>query len=120
MVKNIDSKSDQTMIATGVQVKGNLKCQNDLWFDGLIAGDIEASGNVTIGPNAAVTGNVSGNNLNVAGQVHGNLNVGDGLSLASTAIVQGDIKTKQLEVAGGATISGHLRMEPAEPMGDHA
>ncbi len=120
MAKNINPNTEQTVIATKVQVKGTLICQNDLWFDGLIAGDIEAGGDVTIGPNAVVTGNISGVNLSVAGQVHGNLNALDALSVATTAIVQGDIKTKKLEVAGGASISGNLRMEQAEPTGTPA
>src|SRR5687768_3434124 len=108
-----DPKTTQTVIAIGVQVKGNLKCSNDLWFDGLIAGDIDAGGAVTIGPNASVTGNISGVDLTIAGQVHGNLNIKNFLSVTDGAVVTGDIKTGGLEVAKGAILSGSLQMEPA-------
>ena len=114
MPRGANAKADQTVIAAGVQVKGNLKCAGDLWFDGLIAGDIEAGGNVQIGPNAAVTGNAAGANLNLAGRIQGNVMVAGTLTLAPTGVILGDIKTKQLEVAAGATVSGHLQMEQAE------
>lgn len=115
MAKNPDTKAEHTLIAAGVQVKGNLNCSNDLWFDGIIVGNIDCAGAVMVGPRASVSGNITCDNLTVEGQVQGNLHVRGSLNIGDLAVIKGDIKTRTLEVKDGAYLSGNLEMSDEKP-----
>ncbi|MBI4101201.1 polymer-forming cytoskeletal protein [Candidatus Microgenomates bacterium] len=103
-----------TVIAKSVQVRGNLACENDLWFDGTIAGNITAGGSVTLGSNAHVQGSINCANLEISGQVKGDVNVKDGLGIGATGQLVGDIRTANLAIAKGAVFIGSVSMpQPA-------
>lgn len=112
----------ETVIAYGVNIKGNLECENDLWVDGLIDGNIRCHGNVTIGLNARVEGSISANNVNVAGQVLGDVKALEKLILAQTGRLIGNTKAAGLAVADGGILIGQISMpdaaDPAKDKGD--
>jgi cytoskeletal protein CcmA (bactofilin family) len=56
-----------TVIGTGVTVTGDVSSESDIVIDGTLRGSVKAGGNVTIGVNAQVNGNVAGTNVTVAG-----------------------------------------------------
>jgi cytoskeletal protein CcmA (bactofilin family) len=105
--------SADTVIGSGVKLKGNLVTDGDIVIDGSLQGNINAHGNVTIGVNARITGNISGRNIAIAGNLQGNIKAIEQTSISETGGVTGDINTKSISIGAGAIISGSISMPKA-------
>ncbi len=105
---SFDPDARETVIGHGVQVKGNLESDNDIWIDGTVHGSVRSEGSVGLGSNAQIFGNISAVNLEVDGQVKGNLNVRERLILGPSGRVLGDCKTASLVVNDGAALIGQV------------
>lgn len=110
----LEHSAAETVVAAGVQVKGNLVCENDLWFDGTIVGNIHCEGSVTLGNNANVLGNIDCANLTVAGHVRGGLKIKDGLIVQPSGQILGNVEARDLAVASGAVLIGEIKMPNPE------
>jgi cytoskeletal protein CcmA (bactofilin family) len=108
-----------TVIGTGVEVHGNLSSESDIIVDGVLEGSIKAGGNVTLGVNAVVKGNIEATNITVSGQLHGNVVTTDDLTIRETGQLKGDIKVGGLTVMSGAIFIGRSVMQAA-PQLDHS
>lgn len=106
----------ETVIGTGVNVKGNLSSQSDIIVDGHVAGNIHAEGNVTIGVNAQVSGEITGANVTVGGEHRGNITASGETTLLATGQVHGNIATGGLAVNSGAIFIGQCKMEAPESL----
>jgi cytoskeletal protein CcmA (bactofilin family) len=112
----------ETVIGSGVIAKGSLSSESDILVDGSFTGDIKAGGNVTLGVNAVVRGNIKATNVTIGGDLIGNVAATGDTALHQSGRVTGDISTGQLAVAPGALLNGILKMTnhhttpvPAEP-----
>jgi len=104
----------ETMIGTGVNVRGNLNSDSDIAIDGTLEGSVKAAGNVSIGVNADVTGDIVATNVTVAGRLRGNITAQGEASIWATGNVTGDIRAGGLAIASGAVFIGRSIME-AQP-----
>lgn len=100
------SGGSRNVLSSDVEIKGTVKFQDDLIVDGKIEGDIQSSGNLTIGENARIKAEVKTGTVVVYGKVHGNLTATDRVELKSGAEVVGDIKAKTLTIEAGAIFVG--------------
>lgn len=100
----------ETIIGPGVKLKGNLASEGDITIDGLMSGDIKATGNVTIGVNARIKANVRAMNVSVAGELVGNITAEDDTRITETGQVTGDIKTTTFSIGPGAYFTGAVVM----------
>jgi len=100
------SASTRNVLSSDVEIKGTVKFQHDLIVDGKIEGDIQSSGNLTIGENARIKAEVKTGSVIVYGKVHGNLTAVERVELKSSAEVVGDIKAKVLVIEAGAIFVG--------------
>lgn len=107
--------SADTVIGSGVKVKGNLISEGDVVVDGLMSGNIKAGGNITLGVNAHVLGDVIGQNVRVAGTLNGNISASESTSITETGEVAGDIATTILNVESGALFIGTSKMKRSVP-----
>jgi cytoskeletal protein CcmA (bactofilin family) len=98
--------STRNVLSSDVEIKGIVKFQHDLIVDGKIEGDIQSTGNLTIGENARIKAEVKTGSVIVYGKVHGNLTAVDRVELKSSAEVVGDIKAKILTIEAGAIFVG--------------
>jgi cytoskeletal protein CcmA (bactofilin family) len=89
-------------------VKGHLQTKSNIRIDGKINGNINAAGNVHVGSNALVEGNITGIDVQIAGIVRGNINVTGGLHVYSSAKLIGDVKAASVEVEQGAQYKGTM------------
>ncbi len=108
-------------------VKGHLQTKSNIKIDGRVNGNISASGNVYVGIDALVDGNISGAEVQLAGIVRGNIHVSGSLRIFSSAKLIGDVKAVSVEIENGAqykgnmTIGGHIdesaigKAEPSAP-----
>ncbi|MES2983485.1 MAG: polymer-forming cytoskeletal protein [Verrucomicrobiota bacterium] len=96
----------RNVLSSDVEIKGTVKFQHDLIVDGKIEGDIQSTGNLTIGENARIKAEVKTGSVIVYGKVHGNLTAVERVELKSSAEVVGDIKAKVLTIEAGAIFVG--------------
>lgn len=94
------------MLSSDVEIKGTVKFQHDLIVDGKIEGDIQSTGNLTVGENARIKAEIKTGTIIIYGKVHGNMIATDRVELKSSAEVIGDIKAKTLVIEGGAIFVG--------------
>lgn len=104
----------ETVIGSGVKLRGNLVSDGDIIVDGALAGNIKTKGNLTIGVNAHVTGDVTADSVSVAGHLDGNVRASDSTTIAETGQVNGDIATGRLHIDMGAIFIGASKMKPVE------
>lgn len=102
-----------TVIGTGVTVGGDLRSDGDIAIDGSLQGSITARGNVTIGVNGIVKGDVTGNVVTVAGELRGNVVAQELTTLRGSGRVKGNITTVNLEIELGALFIGRSQMKAA-------
>lgn len=107
-----------TVIGTGVRVEGTLKTGGDVTIDGQVEGPVTSEGNVTIGVNGRITGDVHGVNLVVAGEVRGNLHASGETHLMETCKLLGDITTQLIAIDTGANFLGTIKMQEQQRLLD--
>lgn len=83
-----------------------VKFQHDLIVDGKIEGEIQSTGNLTVGENARIKAEIKTGTVIIYGKVHGNMTAADRVELKSSAEVVGDIKAKTITIEAGAIFVG--------------
>lgn len=105
-------------------VKGSIKTDGDIKATGKIIGDltgnsftlngctiqgnITARGNVTIGVNTVVVGDITAENIKLNGKVKGNLNIGKMSELLENALLVGDVRAHTISMSQGAKLHGNV------------
>jgi cytoskeletal protein CcmA (bactofilin family) len=98
LTKNILSKD--------VEIKGSIKFTNELIIDGKIEGEIISDGNLTVGENADIRGEIKTKSVTVLGKIHGNITVVERCELKARAQLVGDLKAARVIIEEGATFVG--------------
>lgn len=101
----------ETLIGTGVVAQGNLKSDADIIIDGSFTGDILASGDVTLGINGTVKGDITANNIIIMGALKGNLLSEGETIIRESGNVLGDIVSLSLEIKMGGIFNGKSKMQ---------
>ena len=100
----------ETIIGPTTSLQGHLKAEGTMRIDGGVEGAIEAGGNVLVGQGGRVQGNVSGQNVLVAGVVKGNILAAQRLEIVATGRVLGDITVRALLIEEGGLFRGQSIM----------
>ena len=103
-----------TIIGAGVVLEGKLESSGNVRIDGKVKGNINAKGNVTIGENGEVEGEVVGRVVAVGGKITGTVNAGEKVILESKCMMKGDLSYKILEIQAGAKFDGKSMMSSQE------
>jgi cytoskeletal protein CcmA (bactofilin family) len=99
-------------IGQSVQIKGELKGNEDLTIEGQVDGKILVKDhNLTIGANGRITAEVHAKTVVVVGEVIGNVTADDKIELAPSGSVQGDLRAPRVAIADGARFKGSIDME---------
>lgn len=113
--RNINEGKDEvTIISAGVVIEEKLISNGNVRVDGIVKGDITANGNVTVGENGEVNGEIRAEAIVLGGKVTGMISAKDKLTLEAKAVLQGDILTKILVVEAGAQFDGQSKMGSKE------
>jgi cytoskeletal protein CcmA (bactofilin family) len=107
----------ETIIGTGVTVRGNLASESDITIDGLLTGDIKTQGDVTVGVNAQIEANIEATNVTVAGSLKGDVTASGEATIRETGQVKGDIRAAGLAIASGGIFIGRSIMKPPVRLG---
>lgn len=82
----------------------------NLRINGSFEGKLDTKGNLTIGENARVNANITGDRIIVAGKVTGDIIASQSLSIVSPAVVKGNVRTPVISITEGAVLEGQLAM----------
>lgn len=105
--------SAKNVLANDVDIKGTIKFENELIFDGKIDGEIVSdAGSLTIGKNASVNGEVKTKSVVVHGTVTGNIVVSERCELKASSQLTGDLKAMRIVIEEGATFIGKSEVTP--------
>lgn len=108
------SNNDVTLIGPGVILEGKLESKGNVRIDGKVKGNIHAKGNITIGENGEIEGEVTSMRITVGGKISGKVIAEEKIILESKSVLVGDLFTKILEVQAGAKFDGNSKMNSAE------
>ncbi len=112
--ETIVGKDAVTIISEGVVIEGKLMSKGNVRIDGTVNGNLEVSGNVTIGKSGFVKGEVTGQMIIHGGKIEGTLRSNEKIVLEGTSILKGDIFTRILVVEEGAVFDGNSSMSSKE------
>lgn len=100
----------ETIIGTGVRIKGTLVSDGDITLDGRLVGEIRCKGNASLGVNSQVKGNIQAVNLQIAGRVDGNITAEGEVAISETGQLHGDVVCTQIAISPGAIFIGRNQM----------
>jgi cytoskeletal protein CcmA (bactofilin family) len=96
-----------------VQIKGSLRVDTDLIFNGTLEGEIIAGGELTLGKSADVHGEIRAGSVNLFGKVQGNVFVDDICKIFSSAMLIGNLRATRLVFEEGASFVGLSEVIPS-------
>lgn len=100
-----------TLIGPGTIIDGKLISKSNLRIEGQFIGDIECSGDVTVGKNSVLESNISARNVINAGTINGSVKTKEVLKITETGKVFGQISVNALCIVEGGVLHGTSRME---------
>ncbi len=109
--KNIVANGENTVVGLGTVVNGDIKSEAAvIRIDGEVNGEINTKGDLVIGKDGIIKGNVTAANLNLGGSINGNATVVNKIVIESSGKLLGDISTKLLAMDESAVIQGKVSM----------
>ncbi len=109
-LRNLNSGDVSTLLSKDAEIKGSVRTQGSVRVDGTVVGDVISAATVTIGATGVVDGNITAEDIIVAGRVKGALNARGRILLETSAQFEGDLSATKLAVAEGAVFRGLSNM----------
>jgi cytoskeletal protein CcmA (bactofilin family) len=113
MGANTGGNKDRNILTTDVQVKGEIAFAGDLYFDGKLEGGVRSEGNLLLGENGSIQGDVQIGNMIVRGRFNGNILCAGRIDLKSRAEMFGDITAARVVMEEGVTYLGRVDVDPS-------
>lgn len=102
-----------SVIGPDVQITGNVRATADLHVEGRIEGDLDC-GNLVIGPEAVVNGQVRAESARIAGTIEGSVAIRQ-LVVEAGARITGDVEYESVSLENGAHIDGRMKHAALKP-----
>jgi len=110
---------DETVLGEGARLEGTIRSDRSVRVRGMLSGEIESRGHVTIEGTARVEARIVADGVTVIGEVSGQIECGGRVEIAPTGRVTGEVRTGTLVIQEGAFFQGQLTMVPKDgPIGD--
>lgn len=103
-----------TVIAKGVTVSGKITGEGVVQVDGILEGEIDVKGLVTVSATGRIKGPIKSDVLHVSGCVDGDIVASEHLRLEGTGVINGDITTVSFVVEDGGRLNGRTTMTGAD------
>ncbi|KAA2238456.1 polymer-forming cytoskeletal protein [Chitinophaga agrisoli] len=94
-----------------VVVHGSIEATIPGRIDGQVKGNVKTEGELVIGPEGSVKGNVHATDLVLYGKIYGDIHISNKAVLSNEAYVKGDVNALVLEVKEGARIEGAIHKQ---------
>ncbi|CAM4237344.1 bactofilin family protein [Treponema peruense] len=102
-----DDISINSIIGNGSSIRGDIKINGFMRIDGDLEGNLETTGNVLVGENARIAGNITARSITVGGIIKGNVVAPEQVHLLSSSVVIGDIQTRRFQADENVIVHGH-------------
>ena len=96
-----------SVIASDVEITGNLSAKVDLHIDGKIHGDVMC-GSLVQGEGSVIVGKVVAETARLSGKVDGSIEAGE-LVIEASARISGDVLYQSLTIAPGGMVEGKFK-----------
>lgn len=106
-----------TLVGANTELNGNVISKGIIRIDGKVTGNVTVQGDLFIGENAFIKGDVTASNIQIAGSVEGNVFSSGLLKLLPTARMLGDIQVKSFVCEEGSIFEGTCKMVEAPAAG---
>jgi cytoskeletal protein CcmA (bactofilin family) len=100
-----------SIIASDVEITGNLSAKVDLHIDGTVQGDVTC-GSLVQGEGSVINGKVVAETARLSGKVDGSIEARD-LSIEASARIAGDVIYENLTIAPGGQVEGKFKHRSA-------
>jgi cytoskeletal protein CcmA (bactofilin family) len=104
-----------TYIAPGTTFVGRIAGQGRYVFCGIVEGDCDIDGPLTLAESALWKGLVRATDVVIAGRVEGDVIARQRVEITGTARVKGSLSGHSIAVAEGAVIEGDIKVASGEP-----
>ena len=104
--------SSKNVLASDVEIKGNLRFTGELTFDGKLDGEIHSDGTLNLGENAVINGNIGVNTVVVRGKITGNITAKEKIEIKAKTELFGDVRASKLVIEEGVTFVGKTEVNP--------
>ncbi|WP_018249424.1 bactofilin family protein [Orenia marismortui] len=101
------TKNVGTIISPGTRIEGIVEVAESIRIDGSLEGDLIVKGDVYVGKEGRLKGNIQGDNIMIAGNVEGNIKADGKLEIVETGRLVGDISISNLIIHDGAIFEGN-------------
>ena len=105
------SNSMSSIIGSDLKIQGDINIKGDLLIYGIVDGNIECEGTVTMAKDSKVNGYIKTIHADISGIVNGNLEAKEKVSLSSTSKLNGDLLANILVMEEGASFNGLCNMD---------
>ncbi len=105
------SEVHETVIGSGITIKGELLGEEDVKIEGRVEGLIRVSKNLLVGQNGVIEADIEAENVNIGGTVTGNVVAQSKVEIFASGKMTGDIKGPRIVVAEGAHFKGNVDMD---------
>ncbi|MDH5668217.1 MAG: polymer-forming cytoskeletal protein [Nitrospira sp.] len=95
-----------TLLAKGVELKGEIKVEGTVRIDGRLDGDVHTKGEVIVGEEGIVKGTITAGSLISSGRIKANVTVTERVQLLKTAILIGEVHSPIMVMEEGAKFQG--------------
>ncbi len=103
-----------TIIGPGAVFDGNISAPETIRIDGTLNGNCTCQGNLILGTEGVIDGNISAKNATLSGKLTGDSVIQGKLELFSTAKVSGNITASSLIIDENAVFDGRCSMATAK------
>jgi cytoskeletal protein CcmA (bactofilin family) len=95
-----------TVVSAGSALQGDIRVRGALRIEGAVYGNITTDGDMSVGPDARILGEVRAKNLSLAGRIDGIVHVRAHLRLLRGGMMRGHARYLTLEIERGGVMDG--------------
>ena len=95
-------------------IEGTLRCQEEIFIDGTVKGELDCRSRVVITESGRVEGQIRCSSIVLSGQVTGDVKATDSVIIEATGRMVGDITTRKLTHQPGGFFEGYSHMTEAK------
>ena len=104
------AQKEITFLGKDTQFEGKLRFEGTLRIDGSVLGEITSAGNLVVGEDGLVKGDMHVSYAVISGEVHGDIIADQRVDLRAPAKVFGNILAPAVVMDAGVIFEGHTRM----------
>jgi len=110
LTSSISTDAIDTLVGKNTSIEGALTAEGTVRVEGKLKGDVELTGNLIVGEEGYIKGNIKADSVILSGIVEGNITVNNHLHITSCAKLTGDIDAKSIIIDEGAIFNGNCKM----------